>query len=319
MNIVVTGSQGTLGKPLVKALRANGHRVEGITRAHTDDALVHRADIAEYGQMYYLFDKVLEPVDVVYNLAAEFGRHNGERYTEQLWKSNAVGLKNLLKLQVRYGFKLIHASSSEVYGNGPMDSPVMDEGMTKRVALEHHNDYAMSKWVNEQQIVNHMKDNPDCEVIVPRFFNAYGPGEEYHDYRSVVCLFCYRALHNLPITVFRDYHRVFMYIDDFIPSLVNLCENKLPRTIGPINIGGREYRSIEDVVTVIESFIGPIKHKQFLDQDAHNTVNKFPDITVAEEWLGHNPTIPLEVGIKKTLEWMIEKYRDTIQRTLPHD
>jgi dTDP-glucose 4,6-dehydratase len=312
MNIVVTGSQGTLGKPLVKALRANGHRVEGIDLAHTDDPLVHRADIAEYAQLDYLFDKVIEPVDYVYNLAAEFGRHNGERYTEQLWRSNAVGLKNLLKLQLKYGFKLIHASSSEVYGNGKMDKRSMDEEMTKRIPLEHHNDYAMSKWVNEQQIANHIKENPDYQVIVPRFFNAYGPGEEYHDYRSVVCLFCYRALHDLPITVYRDYHRVFMYIDDFIPSLVNLCERELPKDLGPINIGGVEYRSIEEVVEVIESFLGPIKHKKYLDQDAHNTVNKYPNIRLAQAWLDHNPTVPLEVGIKKTLEWMIEKYKDTV-------
>ncbi len=69
------------------------------------------------------------PFDCVYHCAAEFGRWNGEDFYEQLWRTNAVGTKNIIRLQERLNFRLIHFSSSEVYGDWPelMVETVMDE------------------------------------------------------------------------------------------------------------------------------------------------------------------------------------------------
>ena len=299
MRILVTGSEGTLGKPLVRELERHAHRVFGVSLSHTEKDDHMRADISMLSQIAGAI-RYFDP-DIVYNLAAEFGRHNGEEYPEQLWNTNVVGMKNLLALQKVYSFKLIHASSSEVYGEGPFDREYIDEGMTDRVPLKHHNDYAMSKWVNEEQI-----RNSGQKVTVLRFFNAYGPGERYHKYRSVVCLFVYKALMGQPYTVYRNYHRVFMYIDDFIQSLANAV---LAPSI-TINLGGREYCSIEKLDDIIRRQLGDEFRSTvtYLDQDAHNTVNKRPDIALAQQYLRHMPRTKLEDGVRKTIEWMRKEY-----------
>ena len=238
--ILVTGSQGTLGRPLVAELRRRGHESWGCELLHSADEQTIRADITSYRQLEQLLAQT-GPVDFVYHLAAEFGRINGEEYYETLWTTNVIGTRNILELQRRHGFKLIFASSSEIYGDRH------EEILHEEIPLQHVDHPAQrlrdDQWVNEVQIMNFEKRYAS-PIVRLRFFNAYGPGEYYHNYRSVVCLFCYRALIDLPYTVYRGYHRVFMYIDDFIPTLANACENFVPGEV--YNVGGPEFRSVED-------------------------------------------------------------------------
>src|SRR5829696_2999179 len=215
--ILVTGSDGTLGRPLVSELRSRGHDTWGCELLHGADEQTIRADVTAYRQLERLLEQT-GPVDFVYHLAAEFGRHNGEEYYETLWQTNVIGTRNILELQRRHGFRLIFASSSEIYGD--RHEEILHEEIPLQRSIIQHNDYATTKWVNEVQIMNFEK-RYQSPIVRLRFFNAYGPGEHYHKYRSVVCLFCYRALHDQPYTVYRGYKRVFMYIDDFIPTLAN--------------------------------------------------------------------------------------------------
>lgn len=308
MKILVTGSEGTLGQPLVRQLRANGHTVWGCDLKHSNQPNYIRADIGSYRQL----ERVLKEVrpDLVYHLAAEFGRINGEEYYEQVWQTNVIGTKHLLTLQNLVGhFKVIFASSSEIYGEYA-DNPGLDEDIVERIPNRPGNDYAISKWVNELQIRNHVATGQ--KIMTMRFFNAYGPGEYYHPYRSVVCLFIYSALMEIPFTVFRGYHRVFMYIDDFIPTLARAADRF--ETGAVINIGGEEYRSVEELATVVLQETGaPASLVSYLDQDQHNVVNKRPDVSLAREKLGHDPKILLEEGVAKTVAWM----RDVYDHLLP--
>jgi dTDP-glucose 4,6-dehydratase len=140
-----------------------------------------------------------------------------------------------------------------------------------------------------------------------RFFNAYGPGERYHNYRSVVCLFAYRAMHDLPYTVYEGYHRVFMYIDDFIPTLANVCERFEPG--GVYNIGGTDYRSVRELSDIILRYIGKDDRLvTYLPEEKHNIQNKRPDIRLAREAFGHDPKVTLEEGVPRTIEWMKKLY-----------
>jgi hypothetical protein len=137
--------------------------------------------------------------------------------------------------------------------------------------------------------------------------NSYGPGEFYHNYRSVVCLFCYRALHNIPWQVYENYYRVFMYIEDFIPTLANVCESFIPGEV--FNIGGLEYRSVKDLSDLVLQYTGANPGLvTYLPEDKHNTVNKRPDISKAIRDLSHNPTVTLEEGVPRTIEWMKAVY-----------
>lgn len=299
-NILVTGSKGTLGTPLVAELIRRGHTVTQCDLQHQRDNNYIRADVSSYRQLERMFER---DYDYVYHLAAEFGRINGEEYYDTLWQTNVIGTRNILEWQRKKGFKLIFASSSEIYGNA--DVGVLSEDIPNTIPIVQHNDYAISKWVNEVQIMNFEK-RYDNQCMRLRFFNAYGPGERYHHYRSVVCLFCYRALMGIPYQVYKGYHRVFMYIDDFIPTLAQACENFSPGQV--VNIGGEEYRSVEDLSTLIAAYVETPVMVDYLPEDKHNVVNKRPDITLAKAMFGHDPQITLEEGIPRTIEWMRKVY-----------
>src|SRR5688572_6351616 len=180
--ILITGIMGTLGRPLKRELEERGHDVWGTDLQHQADQKYCRADVALYRQLERVFE---QDFDYVYHLAAEFGRINGEEYYDTLWQTNVIGTRNVLELQKLKGFKLIFASSSEIYGDHHAE--VLHEDIPLTSALFQQNDYAVTKWVNEQQIVNFEK-RWEIEAVRCRFFNAYGPGEHYHHYRSVVCL-----------------------------------------------------------------------------------------------------------------------------------
>jgi dTDP-glucose 4,6-dehydratase len=308
MKILVTGSQGTIGHLLVDTLRTRGHTVSGCDLFHTSDASDLRADLGDYRQT----ERVLETFtpDLVYATGAEFGRENGAEYPEQLWRTNVIGTEHLLSLQCRYAFKLVFFSSSEIYGEGDYwDRQLLDEAMSQRVPLVQHNSYALSKRVGELQIRNHLLAHPEQQVMVLRLFNAYGPGEYYHPYRSVCCLFAYHALTGQPYTVYRGYHRVFMYLGDLLPTLARCAEDFYPGET--INIGGTEYRSVEDLHAIVSHLLDLPLHRAgvtILERDGHNTVNKRPDITKATRLLGHQPKILLEEGIAQTIAWLRSVY-----------
>src|SRR5438874_11639895 len=128
--ILITGGNGTVGGGLVKELRLRGHWVVSSDRSHREDEtgcslrtdvaqpLYARCDVGEFRQIERVVE-ALGPFDYVYHAAAEFGRWNGEDFYESLWRTNAVGTKNIIRLKERLKFRLIHFSSSEVYGDWP--------------------------------------------------------------------------------------------------------------------------------------------------------------------------------------------------------
>jgi dTDP-glucose 4,6-dehydratase len=204
---------------------------------------------------------------------------------------------------------LIFASSSEIYGDKHKE--ILSEDIPLNHSIIQHNDYAVTKWVNEIQIMNFEK-RFSSPIVRLRFFNAYGPGEYYHNYRSVVCLFAYRALHRLPYDVYMGYHRVFMYIDDFIPTLANVVNNFVPGEV--YNIGGHEFRSVKEMSDLILKHIGLNDSLvNYLPEDKHNVINKRPNIDKAQKAFGHNPKVTLEQGIPLTIDWMRKVYGDSIK------
>lgn len=298
MRILVTGSAGTLGTPLCSELIERGHIVYECDLQHQSGERYIRADVRSFRQLDAVIQRA-QP-ELVYHLAAEFGRLNGEEYYDTLWSTNVIGTRNLLEIQARDRFRVIFASSSEIYGD--TDREPLAESLSDEVPLFQTNDYAITKWVNERQCINYANRHGN-EIVRLRFFNAYGPGERYHNYRSVVCLFCYRALHDLPYTVYRGYHRVFMYIDDFVPTLAHVCDRFRAGEV--YNIGGTEYRSVEELSDMIHSMLGKDQSRvAFLPEEQHNIKSKRPDISKARREFGHDPKVTLETGVSRTLDWM---------------
>ena len=200
--VLITGSLGTIGVPLTFELSDRGHAVFGTDLRHTDQEVetFMRSDVGDYRELQRVFHEY-QP-DVVYHLAAEFGRHNGNRHFSSVWKTNLIGTHNVLELCDIYGSKLIFASTSEIYGE--CEEPWLTEDLSEKIPLRQPNEYALSKWANEQQILNYTARH-DVEAVRLRFFNLYGPGENYHPFRSVVSLFCHRALNGIPWDVYEGY------------------------------------------------------------------------------------------------------------------
>lgn len=299
--ILITGSKGTLGSRLAEVLQIRGHEVWEVDLQHHKEERYLRADIGEYRQLERVFE---QNYDYVFHLAAEFGRINGEEYYDTLWKTNVIGTRHILEWQLKKGFKLVFMSSSEIYGEAT--EPVLTEDFPLQKTIIQHNDYALTKWVNEVQIMNFERKH-QSPIVRLRLFNAYGPGEYYHPYRSVVCLFVYRALHGIPYDVFEGYSRVFMYVDDLIPTIANAVDAFKPGEV--YNVGGIEYRSVKELSDLVLKYTGgDPKLVRYLPEDKHNTVSKRPDIRKAVADLGHNPRVLLEEGVPKTVEWMKKVY-----------
>ena len=312
--VLITGVQGTIGSGIESNLLKKGYHVVGLGRRHSenqfgftlhsdvDDPTYVRCDIGEYRQIRRVFDE-LGPFDYVYNCAAEFGRWNGEDYYESLWRTNAIGTKNILRLQEKYDFKLIHFSSSEVYGDYPniMIESVMDDYEIKQL-----NDYAMSKWVNEMQIRNSILQY-DTKSVVVRIFNTYGPGELYSPYRSVNCRFLYCALKGLNWTVFKGHSRTSTYLQDTVNTLSNIIENfKSGETY---NIGGKDLHTIEELSDIIlEVTNADPSLVSYKESEVLTTKTKVVDISKSIKDLNHSNTVSLKEGIKITADWMKSVY-----------
>jgi len=303
MRVLVTGSLGTLGRPLVLELSEQGHVVFGCDLAHTDQEqdTYMRCDVGDFRQLERVFGEYRP--DAVVHLAAEFGRHNGNRHYEQVWRTNLIGTHNVLELCEKHGSKLIFASTSEIYGE--CQEPWLTEDLSEKVPLRQPNEYALSKWANEQQILNYTARH-DVDAVRLRFFNAYGPGEHYHPYRSVVALFCHRAIHGIPWEVYEGYYRTFMWADELVATIARSVTQGKPGEV--YNIGGVDYRSIREVSDIVLQATGANSDLvTYLPEDVHNVISKRPNIEKARAELGHDPQVLIQDGIPATIEWMLAR------------
>jgi dTDP-glucose 4,6-dehydratase len=299
--ILITGALGAVGKPLWQVLEARGHEVWGLDLRHSERDRYVRCDVGDHRQLESAFKS--HDFDYIYHAAAEFGRNNGEDYYEALWRTNAIGTKHIIRLQQERRFRMIFFSSSEVYGDW---DDVMAEAVLDKHPLHQMNDYAISKWANELQILNSIARH-STETVRVRLFNTYGPGEYYSPYRSVICIFVYRALHNQPYTVYLNHRRTSTYIKECVESLANIVDNFKAGEV--YNIAGDEYHDIKTLSDLVLGYLDKDDRLvTYADFESLNTRNKRTDNTKAQRDLGFVSTVRLEEGIPLTVEWQKQVY-----------
>ncbi len=301
--ILVTGGRGFIGSNLVPELRQRGHEVWVCDLQHAEDRQSIRCDVSEYRQLERIFNK--HKFDFVYHLAAEYGRWNGEDYFENLWLTNTIGTKNVIRLQEQLKFRLIFFSSAEVYGDydGKMSEDVMD-----KIPIKQMNDYAMTKWVGEMQVLN-SHEMFGTETVRVRPVNAYGPHEHYSPYRGVIPMFIYKALHNEPYTVFMGHKRIFDYVEDTCRTFANIADNFIPGEV--YNVGGKEEweHDIKYISDLILKYLGKSdKLVTYKEAEPFTTRFKHMDFSRIRRDLKHNPVVPIEEGIPLTIKWMANYY-----------
>jgi len=303
LKILATGGLGFIGSNLVPELRRRGHEVWVCDVRNSGSSNYIRCDVSKYRQVERMFES--HKFDYVYHLAAEYGRWNGEDYYENLWLTNAVGTKNVIRLQEKKRFRVILFSSAEVYGDydGVMREDIMDT-----VAIKQMNDYAMTKWVNEMQFLN-SSAMFGTETVRVRLVNAYGPHEHYTPYRGVVPKFIYHALNDLPYTVYLGHKRIFDYVEDTCRTLANIVDNFKPGEV--YNIAGKpEWEcDIKHLSDIILNHLGKDNSKvEYKKGEPFTTRVKKIDSSKAIRDLKHDPKTPLDEGIPKTIEWMKSIY-----------
>jgi len=168
------------------------------------------------------------------------------------------------------------------------------------------NDYAMTKWVGEQQILNSAAQF-GTESVRVRLFNTYGPGEHYSPYRSAVCKFIYHALLDIPYTVYLGHNRTSTYVTDTVRTLTNIATNFKPGEV--YNISGDVYHDMKQASDLILKYIGKTYALvSYVDGEPFTTKNKKVDISKAVRDLDHRCSVSLEEGIPLTVDWMRKVY-----------
>ncbi len=305
--ILVTGGAGFIGTNLVNELVKRGHEVTSLDLYNTDRDNYVRTDVRSYRQLERVFNG--KTFDYVYHLAAEYGRWNGEDYYENLWETNVVGTKHMLRLQEKLKFKMIFFSSAEVYGDydGVMAEDVMVNNPIKDTY--QMNDYAISKWAGELMCLNSAKMF-GTETVRVRPVNCYGPQEHYTPYRGFIPKFIYHALYNKPYTVYKGHKRIIDYVEDSCRTWANIAENFKPGEV--YNVGGKPEWEMD-----IKGYSDLILKEVGLDDslvtykeaEPHTTKIKTMDFTKAVRDLKHDPKISPAEGINRTVAWMKWYYR----------
>ena len=302
-HVLVTGGDGFIGTQLVRELASRGHDVLSSDLYGNERTDFVRCDVREYRQLA----RVLEArkPDYVYHLAAEYGRWNGEDYYENLWSTNAIGSKNVIRLQERQKFRLVFFSSAEVYGDY---RDVMSEDVLERIPIKQLNDYAITKWAGELMCLN-SAEQFGTETVRVRPVNCYGPGERYTPYRGFIPKFVYHALHNKPYIVYRGHKRIIDYVEDSCRTFANIVDNFIPGEV--YNVAGRTEweRDIKAYSDLVLKTVGRddslITYK---DEEPFTTKSKPVDCSKAIRDLKHDPTVTPEEGIRRTVDWMRREY-----------
>ena len=305
--ILVTGGSGFIGTNLVAELESRGHEVIAADLLNTDREHYIRADVRNFRQLERIFEN--NTFDYVYHLAAEYGRWNGEDYYENLWETNCIGTKHMIRLQEKKKFRMIFYSSAEVYGDyeGRMTEDVMIHNPISDTY--QMNDYAITKWAGELMCLNSAK-MAGTETVRVRPVNCYGPHEHYSPYRGFIPKFIWHALHDTPYTVFKGHKRIIDFVEDSCRTWANIVDNFIPGEV--YNVAGKPEweRDIKQYSDLILKAIGKDDSLvTYEEAEPFTTKIKTIDCSKAERDLNHNPKITPEEGIKRTVEWMRWNYR----------
>ena len=240
-------------------------------------------------------------VDEIYNLACPASPIHYQYNPVKTTKTSVMGAINMLGLAKRIKAKILQASTSEIYGNPELHPQKEDYwGNVNTIGLRSC--YDEGKRCAETLFFDYHRQNK-VNIRVARIFNTYGPRMHPNDGR-VISNFIVQALKNEDITVFGDgsQTRSFCYVDDLIEGLIRMM-NGPDSFVGPVNLGRPEEFTILQLAEVIIKLCASKSKVIFEPLPQDDPLQRCPDITLAKEQLQWQPTINLEQGLKKTIEY----------------
>jgi dTDP-glucose 4,6-dehydratase len=302
---IVTGGAGFLASHLCDSLLASGHRV--ICVDNLDTGSLQNIDHLESSDEFVFVNHdvteplfVEEPIDFVFHLASPASPIDYQRLPLHTLKVGSYGTHHMLGLAKVKRARFLLASTSEVYGDPQVHpqpetywghvNPIGPRGVydeAKRYAE------ALTMAYHRQQGVN---------TCIARIFNTYGPRMRPHDGRAIPT-FMRQALENKPLTVFGDgsQTRSFCYVDDLIRGLCLLAASDEHL---PVNLGNPREMTLLELAEHVVRVTGARSEIVFEALPVDDPQVRQPDITRAKQILGWEPEVPLDDGLRSTIEWM---------------
>jgi nucleoside-diphosphate-sugar epimerase len=292
MKVMVIGSEGNVGRHLVKYLRACGHKVlcSDIHNKYEVDYL--QTDIVHPNDLYPLVLK--EKPDVIYNLAAMVSRVTCELSPHMTIDRNLGGTNNILQLAKIVGAKIIIFSTSEVYGN---QGGLQSEEIT---SLKPNNRYALSKLLCEQ-LTMYEVEYYGLKAVIIRPFMFYHEEEDNGSHRSAMIRFAHDLYFRKKIELHKGGKRSWLYMDDAVVALER-CMHLDSFSI--INIAHPDVIETETLARMFCDIYGRDynEYVQEVTLPPQMTLEKIPDVSRQRELLKFEPKINIEEGVKKVAD-----------------
>lgn len=310
MRILVTGGAGFLGSHLIDRLMEAGNEVICLDNFYTG----HKRNIVKWLDDPYfelIRHDITEPirleVDQIYHLACPASPPHYQYNPVKTIKTNVMGTLNMLGLAKRVKARFFLASTSEVYGD-PDVHPQPEEYRGNVNPIGIRSCYDEGKRVAETLAFDYHRQN-GVDIRVVRIFNTYGPRMLPNDGR-VVSNFIVQALQGKPLTVYGDgsQTRSFCYVSDLIEGFIRLMNSDY---IGPVNIGNPGEYTILELAETIQKKINPDAEITFKPLPQDDPKQRQPDITKAKTWLNWEPTVPLQEGLKFTIDYFQERLQES--------
>ncbi|MBW4429345.1 MAG: SDR family oxidoreductase [Nostoc desertorum CM1-VF14] len=301
MRILVTGGAGFIGSHLIDRLMADGHELICLDNFYTG----HKRNILKWlGHPYFelIRHDITEPirleVDQIYHLACPASPVHYQYNPVKTVKTNVMGTLNMLGLAKRVKARFFLASTSEVYGD-PEVHPQTEEYRGSVNPIGIRSCYDEGKRIAETLAFDYYRQNK-VDIRVVRIFNTYGPRMLENDGR-VVSNFIVQALRGNPLTVYGDgsQTRSFCYVSDLVEGFIRLMNSDY---VGPVNLGNPGEYTILQLAQAVQNMINPDAQIKFEALPSDDPRRRQPDITKAKTWLNWEPTIPLQEGLKLTIE-----------------
>jgi nucleoside-diphosphate-sugar epimerase len=306
--ILVTGGAGFIGSHLCETLLEQGKKVICIDNFVTGKK-ENIAELFENENFSFIEHDISNPleisekVDQIFELASPASPVDFPKIPIEILTTGSIGLKNVLDLAVEKKARILHTSTSEVYGD-PLEHPQKETYWGNVNPIGERSCYDEAKRFGEALIMAY-KRKKDIDPRIVRIFNTYGPKMRPDDGR-VVPTFIKQALANKPITVFGDgkQTRSFCFVKDEVAGLIALMESDYSL---PVNIGNPSEITILEFAKKIVELCNSKSQIDFKPLPKDDPVRRKPDISLAKEKLGWEPKVSLEEGLKKTINWFNEK------------
>lgn len=302
--VLVSGGAGFLGSHLCERLLSEGNYVICMDNLFTGsknniEHLMRNPDFE------FICHDVTEPiyvdVDRIYNLACPASPPHYQYDSIKTAKTSVYGAINMLGLAKHCNARILQASTSEVYGD-PLVHPQPESYRGNVNTIGIRSCYDEGKRMAETLFFDYHRQH-DVDIKVIRIFNTYGPRMNPQDGR-VVSNFIVQALKGEDITIYGDgtQTRSFCYVDDLIEGMVRMMDSRDGFT-GPVNLGNPGEFTMKQLAELVLSATGSKSGIVYRELPSDDPTQRKPVIDLAMKELGWKPTIKLEDGLKRTIEY----------------